>query len=110
MTRYVRELLKPGFVKKATSPEWVSVPLIEPKQPPASSRLTIDYRAVNNALIPTFWPMLNIEAELNDTRGSRALAAIDFCSWYWQAPLHLDSQPLFGFMTPNGVVMPTRTT
>jgi len=36
--------------------------------------------------------------------------AIDFCSGYWQAPLHPDSQPLFAFMTPDGVVMPTRTT
>ena len=31
MTRYVRELVKLGFVKKAKSPEWVSAPLIVPK-------------------------------------------------------------------------------
>lgn len=110
MTRYVRELFKLGFVKKTTAPEWVSAPLIVPKRPPAMFRLTIDYRAVNNATLPTFWPMPNIEAELNDTRGSKAFAAIDFCSGYWQAPLHPESQPLFAFMTPDGVVMPTRTT
>jgi len=31
MTRYVRELLKLGFVKTVSSPEWVSAPLIVPK-------------------------------------------------------------------------------
>lgn len=33
MTRYVRELLKLGFVKKVSSPEWVSAPLVVPKRP-----------------------------------------------------------------------------
>ena len=110
MTRYVRQLLKLGLVKKATAPEWVSAPLIVPKRPPAMFRLTVDYRPVNNATVQTFWPMPNIEAELADARGAKAFAAIDFCSGYWQAPLHPDSQPLFAFMTPEGVVMPTRTT
>lgn len=110
MTRYVRQLSKLGFVKKVSSPEWVSAPLIVPKRPPAMYRLTIDYRPINNATIPTFWPMPNIDAELSDARGAAAFAGIDFCSGYWQAPLHPDSQPLFAFMTPDGVVMPTRTT
>ena len=110
MVRYVRQLLKLGLVKRATSPKWVSAPLIVPKRPPALYRLTVDYRPVNNATIQTFWPMPNIESELADARDARAFAAIDFCSGYWQAPLHPDSQPLFAFMTPDGVVMPTRTT
>lgn len=73
-------------------------------------RLTVDYRPVNSVTMPTFWPMPNIKAELADTRGSKAFAGIDFYSGYWQAPLHPDSQPLFAFSTPDGVVMPTRTT
>ena len=42
MVGYVRQLLKLGLVKKATSPEWVSAPLIVPKRPPARYRLTVD--------------------------------------------------------------------
>lgn len=110
MTRYVRQLLNLGFVKNVTSPEWVSAPLIVPKRPLAMYRLTIDYRPINNATIPTFWPMPNIDAELSDARVATAFAGIDFCSGYWQAPLHPDSQPFFAFMTPDGVVMPIRTT
>lgn len=110
LTRYVNQLLKLGFVKKSSAPAWVSAPLIVPKRPPAMYRLTVDYRPVNSATVQTFWPMPNIEVELADVKGSTAFASIDFCSGYWQAPLHPDSQPLFSFMTPNGVVMPTRTT
>lgn len=110
MEKYVRQLLKLGFVKNATAPAWVSAPLIVPKRPPAMYRLTVDYRPINRATVQTFWPMPNIEAELADARGSTAFASIDFCSGYWQAPLHPDSQPLFAFLTPHGVVMPTRTT
>lgn len=76
MTRYVGKLLEIGFVVEATSPEWVSESLIAPKRPPAMYRLTIDYRRVNSATTPTFWPMPNIAAELSDTRGSTAFAGI----------------------------------
>lgn len=53
--------------------------------------------------------MKNIEAELLDALGAKDFAVIDFCSGYWKAPLHPDSQPLFAFMTPKGVLMKTRT-
>ena len=53
--------------------------------------------------------MPNIDAELADTRGSNAFAGIYFCSGYWLAPLHEESQPFLAFSTPEGVVMPTRT-
>lgn len=43
MTRYVRELLKLGFVKKVTSTEWVSVLLVVPKRPLALNCLKVDY-------------------------------------------------------------------
>lgn len=85
MTRYVNQLLNLGFVKKKSSPEWVSAPLIVPKQPPAMYRLTVDYRPVNSATVQTFWPMPNIEAELAYARGAKAFASIDFSSGYWQA-------------------------
>ena len=109
MTRYVRQLLKLGFAKTVTSPEWVSASMIVPKPPPALFRLVMDYQPVNSVTIPTFWPMPNIDADLAETRGATVFAGIDFCSSYWQASLHQESQRLFAFMTPDGVVMPTRT-
>lgn len=46
VTRYAKELVNLGFVKKATSPQWVSSPLIVPKRRPAMYCITIDYGEV----------------------------------------------------------------
>lgn len=110
MTCYVCELLKLGFVKKVSSPEWVAALLIVPKRPSALDLLPDHYRPVNAITRPTFWDIQNIEAELADTCGSEAFAGTDFRSGYWQAPLNPESQPLFAFSTPDGVVMSTHTT
>ncbi len=72
-------------------------------------RLTIDYRPVNSATVPTCGPCLTSRPSYL-TSEHRPLPALTFCSGYWQLPLHPESQPLFAFMTPVGVVMPTRTT
>ncbi|MEM1369511.1 MAG: reverse transcriptase family protein, partial [Cyanobacteria bacterium P01_H01_bin.15] len=109
ISRYVGELKRMGFVKPAISPEWISMPLVVPKKPPAMFRMAIDYRAINAATQSTSWPMPNIDAELVDTRKAKRFALIDFCSSFWQAPLDPDSQAFYAFMAANGVVMPTRT-
>jgi len=96
-------------VKPAERTEWVCAPLIVPKSPPAMYRLTVDYRPLNAATQKTAWPMPQIDAVLADVRGSKVFASIDFCSGYWQLPLHPESQHLHAFMTTDGVVQPTRT-
>lgn len=68
------------FVVPAVSLQWVAAPLIVPKAPLAFFRLTMDYRPVNAATIPTSWPMPNIDAELLDTREYTCYASLDFCS------------------------------
>lgn len=109
MTRYVNELARMSFVKPAISPEWVSAPLIVPKRPPAMFLFALGSRPVNNATEHKFWPMPDVNIELADTRGATVFANIDYCSSYWQSPLHPDSQALYAFMTRFGVFMPTRT-
>lgn len=54
--------------------------------------------------------MPDINNELSDVKGASYFFGIDFCSGYWQLPLDTESQPLHSFMTPRGVVQPTRTT
>jgi len=110
LRNYSNQFVKLGFAKPARKSEWVSAPLIVPKQPPAMYRMTVDYRPINAATRRITWPMPQIEAELSDMRGADAFASIDFCSGYWQLPLHVDSQPLHSFMTTDGVLQPTRTT
>lgn len=110
MTRYVNELKRIGFVKPAISPGWVSALIIVPEKPPALFCVAIDYRDVNQATIPTLWPMPNIDAELANNWEAQRFALLDLCSGFWQASLHKDSQPLYAFVTLEGIVMPARTT
>ena len=74
-----------------------------PKRPRAEYRLTIDYQPVSAVTRRTFWPMPNIDAVSSDTGELKALAGIDFCSGYWQAPPNPESQSLLAFSTPDGV-------
>ncbi len=78
MTLCVRELLKLGFIKKATSPEWVSSRLIFPIRPPAMCRLTIEHRLVNCSTDPALLPMPNIEAEVSASEVRRLSPALNF--------------------------------
>lgn len=106
----MRELLNLGLVRKATAPEWLSSPLIVQNRSTDIYRLSVDYRPDNSATFQTFWPIPNIESDLSDGRGAKSFAVNYFCSGYWQAPHHVESQPLFAFMTPEGLVILTRTT
>lgn len=54
--------------------------------------------------------MPKIESELVDIGCSKAFAASDFCSGYWQSPLQPESQNCFAFGTSDGVFMPTDMT
>lgn len=110
LRNYVAELEKLTLIVPATRTDWVAAPLIVPKKPPAMYRMTMDYRPVNAATSKSTWPMPYIDAVLQDVRGSKAFAVIDFTSGYWQLPMHPDSQALHAFITPDGVMQPTRTT
>lgn len=110
MEKYVENLLKLGFVIPTENPEWVSAPNIVPKKPPAMFRMALDYRPINASTIPIFWPMPDINGELSDVKGASSFCGVDFCSGYWQLPMARESQHLLAFMTPRGVVQPTRTT
>lgn len=71
---------------------------------------TTDYRPVNAVTRPMFWPLHSIGAELNGTRSSKDFAGIDFCSGYWKAVFHPDSQLFFALSSAEGLVMLTPTT
>ena len=85
------------------------MPVIVPKKPPAMYRMTMDYRPINKATVKNTWPMPFIDAVTNDVRGTEAITLIDFTSGYLQLQMNPNSQALHAFMTPDGVMQPTRT-
>lgn len=106
MQEYVDNILKLGFLKHTEGPKWVSLSKIVPEKPPAMFHIAIDNRQINAATIPIFWPMPDINNERSSVNGATCFCGIDFCSGYWQLPMVDESQPLFEFMIPQGVVQP----
>ena len=104
LDKYVEELIDMSFWTKMPTADWQAAPLIVPKPgSKANWRLTMDARPVNAATINESWQMPHLEAEINDFRGSKCFASIDFVSGYWQLPLHEDSWTKCGVVTLTGV-------
>ncbi|ETV78978.1 hypothetical protein H257_07762 [Aphanomyces astaci] len=92
LEKHVRELEEAGLVYRSTRSCWASAPRIVPKKDPGDLSMTINSRPINACTEPMPWPMPNLEVAMG----------------YWQLSLHPDSQEYYSFMTPVGVVTPTR--
>lgn len=108
LNKYVDKLVEMGFFIPNPNAQWQAAPLLVPKNSKACFRTTIDLRPVNAATIKQAWPMPNLDAELQDFAGSTCFASLDFCSGYWQLPMHQDSYNACGVICPNGTYSSTR--
>lgn len=108
--KYGSELQNLVQSKISRHSEWVSAPLIVPKKPPALYGMTADYRPINAATLKNTWRMLYIDAALQDIRDTQEFPGSDSTSDFWQLPHHHSRQQLHPFMSPYGVMHPTRTT
>jgi len=109
LTRFLKRAKHYGFITENKNATWAAAPLLVLKPKSKKYRLTFDYRPVNAATNSIGWPMPHLESECVDFAGSTCFASIDFCSGYWQLPLHKDSQSALSFITHEGVWQPTRT-
>ncbi|KAF0707227.1 hypothetical protein AaE_013712 [Aphanomyces astaci] len=108
LEKHVRELEEAGLVYRNTRSRWAAAPRIVPKKDPGDLRMTIDSRPINACTEPMPWPMPNLEVAMSVLQGSTVYFTLDWMKGYWQLPLHPDSQEYYSFMTPVGVVTPTR--
>jgi hypothetical protein len=102
------ELVANGHAVCKTHAMWCAAPLLVPKYGPAQFRFTVDLRPVNNATIPSSWPMPHMGSELARVAGSHCFATFDLSNGYWQLELYEDSRNCQSFITPDGVYTPTR--
>lgn len=106
---HVAQLAKNGLVKENRSARWASavVPVCKPGSKD-EFRLTIDYRAVNQATVPIAGTMPDVAAVMSNVNGAVAMANFDMKNGFWQLPLSEESQEVLSFMTDEGVYTPTR--
>jgi len=103
LQKYVEQLKDMDFVTEMPTATWQAAPLLVPKSGSAKYRMTVDLRPINSSTVKEAWPMPNIDAEVQDFKGSKFFAQLDFVSGYWQLPVHPDSYHLCGITTPSGV-------
>lgn len=108
LDEYLDKLVKLDFIRPYPQAAWQAAPHLVPKNSKAKFRTTIDLRPVNAATIAEQWPMPVIEAELSDFKDSKHFASLDFCSGYWQCPLHPSSYEACGIIAPQGTFISTR--
>jgi hypothetical protein len=110
MVQFGEELVNAGLCEPISSSRMASrlhcVP--KPGGAPGELRGVQDYSFVN------FWTevlqgiMPDLEQELQWTQGMKFFLGVDFLKGFWQCPLHPESQELFAFMTPLGLLKPKR--
>ena len=109
LNAYVKQLVEMKFLVPNPEAEWQAAPILVPKPgSKAKLRMAIDLRPVNAATVKQSWLMPHIDSEVQDFARSMCLAVLDFCSGYWQLPVHPDSYGSCGIVCPNGVYSSTR--
>ena len=78
----IQRLLESGIIEESKSP-WAS-PIVPVNKKDGSTRLCIDYRALNNVTIKDSYPLPRIDDSLDALMGSKWFSVLDLSSGYFQ--------------------------
>jgi hypothetical protein len=102
------EMIKLGLLYHNKDARWVAPVLVVPKPGSKAKRMTIDLRYINTQTVPIQYGMPRIEDQLPKLKDAKYFFTGDFLKGFWQVLVDKESQHLFSFMTPGGVLTPTR--
>ena len=85
MEKAVRDLLAQGVIEKSNSPWSSAVVLVKKKD--GSTRMCIDYRALNDVTVKDSYPLPRIDDTLDALLGSRWFSTLDLKSGYYQVKM-----------------------
>ncbi|KAL0194770.1 hypothetical protein M9458_008342, partial [Cirrhinus mrigala] len=103
----LQRLLSAGIIKPVDASPWVSNLVVATKKSGAL-RICVDFRRVNNAVIPDKYPLPTTEELTAQFYASTVFSKLDLREGYLQVPLHADSRNLTAFVTHEGVFRYTR--
>ena len=106
--KMLNELLEKGFIRPSQSP-WGS-PMFLVSKPDGTSRMVIDYRALNTATIRNRYPLPRVDELFDKLQGAKYFSKIDLRSGYYQIQMAEEDVQKTAFTSRHGhyewLVMP----
>ena len=99
--REIQRLLDCGIIEASKSP-WAS-PIVPVTKKDGSTRLCIDYRALNNVTIKDSYPLPRIDDSLDARRGSKWFSVLDLSSGYFQVQMEETDKEKTAFTSTKGL-------
>jgi len=99
--RITDDLLAQGLIHRSDSTYASPVVLVKKKN--GSTRLCVDYRALNQLTEPNNFPLPRIDTILDSLTGKRWFATLDLQSGYWQIPIKEEDKTKTAFVTQDGL-------
>lgn len=96
----VKEWLKDGVVKECASEYSSAVVVVKKKD--GTSRVCVDYRALNKKIIKDRFPVPLIEDQLDALQESQVFNTLDLKNSYFHVPVNQESQKYLSFVTHSG--------
>ena len=103
----VKGLLKHDLARDTSSKHNSPVVLVK-KREPGKYRLAVDYREVNKATVPLYFPIANIEEVVFKVAKSKVHSTVDLKQGFHQVGMNVRSQPITAFSCHLGHFMMTR--
>lgn len=102
LKRKIEELLESDVIEPSNS-DYSSPAIVFKKRTGNDVRLCVDYRLLNNRVRKEFFPMPNLEEEINGLAGKTVFSSLDLMMGYHQVQMHPDSRRYTAFVTTDGV-------
>ncbi|KAG6452699.1 hypothetical protein O3G_MSEX007747 [Manduca sexta] len=96
----IDDLLKNNIIRESSSA--YASPIILVRKKGGDYRLCVDYRKLNSMTVKDKYPLPVIEEQVEKLSGKRFFSTLDLSQGFYQIPLHKDSIPKTGFVTPEG--------
>ena len=98
--KQIAELILMGFIEPSSSPYGAPVLFVQEKD--GSSRMCIDYRALNKTTIHDRYPLPRTDELLDRVQGAKVFTSLDLASGYHQIRTHPADVPKTAFTVPGG--------
>ena len=94
-------MIKDDVIAPATQFD-ITSPIVMVKKKNGEFRMCVDFRKLNERLVPDNYPLPLIKDLHDSMAGAKWFSTLDLKSGFWQIPIHQEDQHKLTFVVPNG--------